>query len=101
MAIINNWSKNYGIINDAEQSKLHTNLMVDLKKYVENNPRPGSCKLLTARDCALILDFYEDSMVQQILQLVHENLEGFVDFFNERYGISIDVSVLGGTAEND
>lgn len=101
MAIINNWSKNYGIINDAEYSKLHANLMMDLEKFVENDPRPGSCKLLTARDCALILDFYEESMVQQLLQLVHENLEGFVDIFNERYGISLDAAEIKGAVEDD
>lgn len=101
MAIINNWSKNYGIINDAEYLNLHANLMIDLRKFVEDNPCPGSCKLLTARDCALILDFYEDFLMQQLLQLVHENLEGFVDIFNERYGTSVNVSEFKEFAGND
>ena len=101
MAIINNWSKNYGIINNAEYSKLHANLMIDLRKFVEDDPRPGSCKLLTARDCALILDFYEDFVLRQLLQLVHVNLEGFVDIFNEGYGTSVDVSEFKEAAGND
>ena len=101
MAIINNWSKNYGIINNAEYSKLHANLMIDLRKFVEDDPCPGSCKLLTARDCALILDFYEDFMLRQLLQLVHANLEGFVDIFNEGYDTSVDVSEFKEAAGND
>lgn len=101
MAIIIDWSKNYGIFDSAEYSKLHANLMIDLRKFVEDDPHPGSCKLLTARDCALILDFYEDFMAQQLLQLVHENLEGFTDILIERYGTSVDVSEFKEAAGND
>ena len=89
MALVNNFSKNFGVFDDVARAQLHSNLMTDLKKFVEGDIRPGSCKLLSPRDCALILDFYEDNMIRQLVDLIHENLEGFVEIYEDTYKSNI------------